>query len=124
MENWAWPDNVATAHGGFALSILCTGEFGVVYRAKLLRKQGKCDPGFVAVKTMRGMLQLGSNQWCCFYFQRQNAVKNISENQVYCEWLEIALCRVVHDMMILTDIEGMRMWRYRYSTGTILSSYY
>ena len=50
--------------GGLALSILRTGEFGVVYTAKLLRKQGKCDPGFVAVKTMRGMLQLGSNQWC------------------------------------------------------------
>ena len=50
--------------GGFALSILCTGEFGVVYRAKLLKKQRKCDPGFVAVKTMRGMLQLGGNQLC------------------------------------------------------------
>ena len=38
----------------FALST-CVGEFGVVYRAKLLRKQGKSEPGFVAVKTMRGM---------------------------------------------------------------------
>ena len=44
--------------------LLCTGEFGVVYRAKLLRKQGKSDPGFVAVKTMRGVLQLGNKQWC------------------------------------------------------------
>ena len=38
----------------FALST-CVGEFGVVYRAKLLRKQGRSEPGFVAVKTMRGM---------------------------------------------------------------------
>ena len=71
--------------GGFALSILCTGEFGVVYRAKLLKKQRKCDPGFVAVKTMRGMLQLGGNQWCnyswsCFYFQRENTVKYFRES--------------------------------------------
>ena len=46
--------------------VVCTvsrvGEFGVVYRAKLLRKQGKSDPGFVAMKTMRGVLQLGSKQ--------------------------------------------------------------
>ena len=34
-------------------------------------------------------------------------------------------CRlVVHDMVILTDIDGMHVWRYHYSTGTILSSYY
>ena len=48
-------------YGGFALSTFI-GEFGVVYRAKLLIKQGKSEPGFVAVKTMRGMLQLGNNQ--------------------------------------------------------------
>ena len=46
--------------------VVCTvsrvGEFAVVYRAKLLRKQGKSDPGFVAMKTMRGVLQLGSKQ--------------------------------------------------------------
>ena len=48
--------------GGFVLFTLYVGEFGVVYRAKLLRKQGRSEPGFVAVKTMRGMLQLGNNQ--------------------------------------------------------------
>ena len=46
-------------HGGFCM-FYCIGEFGVVYRAKLLRKQGRSDPGFVAVKTMRGMLQLSN----------------------------------------------------------------
>ena len=47
------------SHPGFALSTHI-GEFGVVYRAKLLRKQGRSEPEFVAVKTMRGMLQLGN----------------------------------------------------------------
>ena len=31
---------------------------------------------------------------------------------------------VVHDMVILTDSDGMCMWRYHYLTGMILSSYY
>ena len=53
MESWVGSDNVATVHDGFVLSTFI-GEFGVVYRAKLLRKQGKSEPGFVAVKTMRG----------------------------------------------------------------------
>ena len=35
-------------------SNMIIGEFGVVYRGKLLRKQGRNRPGFVAVKTMRG----------------------------------------------------------------------
>ena len=50
-----WLQNMVVLH-----FLLCTGEFGVVYRAKLLRKQGKSDPGFVAVKTVRGVLQLGN----------------------------------------------------------------
>ena len=53
MESRVWSDNVATVHDSFELSTHI-GEFGVVYRAKLLRKQGKSEPGFVAVKTMRG----------------------------------------------------------------------
>ena len=36
----------------------CVGEFGVVYRANLLRKQGKTEPEFVTVKTMRGVFEL------------------------------------------------------------------
>ena len=38
--------------------LLCTGEFGVVYRAKLLRKQGRNKTELVAVKTMRGLFEL------------------------------------------------------------------
>ena len=37
--------------------LLCTGEFGVVYRAKL-RKQGRNKTELVAVKTMRGVFEL------------------------------------------------------------------
>ena len=56
-------------HDGFTLSgylhcLLCVGEFGVVYRAKLLRKQGKNKPELVAVKTMRGMFELGTTSVC------------------------------------------------------------
>ena len=36
-------------------AVCAVGEFGVVYRAVLLKKQGMNRPGFVAaVKTMRG----------------------------------------------------------------------
>ena len=38
--------------------LLCVGEFGVVYRAKLLRKQGRNKPELVAVKTMQGTFEL------------------------------------------------------------------
>jgi len=39
------------------------GEFGVFHRGKLLRKQGRNKPGFVAVKTMRGMSDNEIRYW-------------------------------------------------------------
>ena len=54
----------------FAHFIYCVGEFGVVYRAKLLRKQGRSDPGFVAVKTMRGIF----SKPCTFELETTNDV--------------------------------------------------
>ena len=49
---------------GYLHCLLCTGEFGVVYRAKLLRKQGKNKPELVAVKTMRGTFELETTNAC------------------------------------------------------------
>ena len=41
------------------------------------------------------------------------------------EWGSLVLLRcnldiAVHEMVILTDIDGMHVWRHHYSTGTIL----
>ena len=44
--------------------VYCVGEFGVVYRAKLLRKQGRSKPELVAVKTMRGTFELETTSAC------------------------------------------------------------
>ena len=45
-------------------TVYCVGEFGVVYRAKLLRKQGRNKPELVAVKTMRGTFELEITSAC------------------------------------------------------------